>query len=275
MRETMRAPTRNGREAASARVASAEPFHPTATASPTLVGGVEGEALPSTCQQAEPLYARLPNSSSQPVMTQHFWLSNVRNDTIGGLVSALIAIPLAMGFGMFAFVSLGDEYFANGALAGLCTALIVGLASVLLGDKTSIVYAPRVNSTFFIGALRYGLVHSEVEALRSASLSLTLVVFFSIILLGGAFQVLFGLIRLGTLIKFAPHPVMAGYQGIIDEVFSRQIPCNRHDLQHINLGTIHRSSNARPQARRSVRDECSPTRSPARSCLHSRNSQRP
>src|SRR6202022_1473324 len=42
MRETMRAPTRNGRETASARVASAEPFHPTTTASPTLVGGVEG-----------------------------------------------------------------------------------------------------------------------------------------------------------------------------------------------------------------------------------------
>jgi len=145
-------------------------------------------------------------------MTQHFWLSNVRNDTIGGLVSALVAIPLAMGFGMFAFVSLGDEYFANGALAGLGAALVVGLASVLLSDKTSIVYAPRVNSTFFIGALLYGLVHSDVEALRSASLSLTLVVFFSIILLGGAFQVLFGLIRLGTLIKLAPHPVMAGFQ---------------------------------------------------------------
>src|SRR5271166_5676349 len=58
MRETMRAPTRNGREAANARVASAEPFHPTATASPTLVGGVEGAN--STAAEAEARAASLP-----------------------------------------------------------------------------------------------------------------------------------------------------------------------------------------------------------------------
>jgi MFS superfamily sulfate permease-like transporter len=39
-------------------------------------------------------------------------------------------------------------------------------------------------------------------------------VFFAIILLGGLFQALFGLLRLGTLIKFAPHPVMAGFQNM-------------------------------------------------------------
>ena len=38
--------------------------------------------------------------------------------------------------------------------------------------------------------------------------------FFAIILLGGLFQALFGLLRLGSLIKFAPHPVMAGFQNM-------------------------------------------------------------
>ena len=32
--------------------------------------------------------------------------------------------------------------------------------------------------------------------------------------MGGVFQALFGLIRLGTLIKFTPHPVMAGFQNM-------------------------------------------------------------
>jgi sulfate permease, SulP family len=39
-------------------------------------------------------------------------------------------------------------------------------------------------------------------------------VFFAIILLGGLFQALFGMLRLGSLIKFAPHPVMAGFQNM-------------------------------------------------------------
>ena len=52
----------------------------------------------------------------------------MRNEIIAGLVSSSTAIPLAMAFGMFAFVSLGDEYFAYGAMAGLLSA---GLAATL------------------------------------------------------------------------------------------------------------------------------------------------
>jgi SulP family sulfate permease len=48
--------------------------------------------------------------------------STLRADLLGGLVSSALAIPLAIGFGMFAFVPLGDEYFAYGAIAGLVSA---------------------------------------------------------------------------------------------------------------------------------------------------------
>jgi MFS superfamily sulfate permease-like transporter len=44
------------------------------------------------------------------------WLGHFRADMVGGLVSAAIAIPLAMGYGMFAFTSLGENYFADGAI---------------------------------------------------------------------------------------------------------------------------------------------------------------
>jgi MFS superfamily sulfate permease-like transporter len=89
------------------------------------------------------------------------WLGHFRADMVGGLVSAAIAIPLAMGYGMFAFTSLGENYFADGAIAGLTTALVVAVVCVVLGDKTTTVYAPRVNTTFFLGILIYGLVHSD------------------------------------------------------------------------------------------------------------------
>jgi len=58
-------------------------------------------------------------------------------DFIGGLVSAAIAIPLAMGYGMFAFAAFGESYFADGALAGLTTAFIVAILCVVLGDRTT------------------------------------------------------------------------------------------------------------------------------------------
>jgi sulfate permease, SulP family len=140
------------------------------------------------------------------------WGTNVRDDMLGGMVSAAVGIPLAMGFGMFALVALGDKYFANGALAGLYAAFFVAIVSVLLGDKTTTVYAPRINSTFFLGALLYGLVHSQIAGPAATSTELIVAVFFLIIFFGGVFQAAFGLVKVGTLLKYTPHPVVAGFQ---------------------------------------------------------------
>jgi SulP family sulfate permease len=137
-----------------------------------------------------------------------------RTDIIAGLVSSAVAIPLAMAFGMFAFVTLGDEYFAYGAMAGLVSAVIAGVICVLLGDRSTRVYAPRITTTFFLGLLLYSLLHRGALVDGESDGAATLLVFFAIILLGGLFQALFGLLRLGTLIKFAPHPVMAGFQNM-------------------------------------------------------------
>jgi MFS superfamily sulfate permease-like transporter len=135
-----------------------------------------------------------------------------RDDFLGGLASSVIAIPLAMGFGMFAFTALGDTYFAHGELAGLYAAIVVGVVSVVLGDRTTTVYAPRITTTFLLGALLYHLAHSDAEIVRDGNVHMIVLAFFSIILLGGIFQALFGLVRLGSLIRFTPHPVMAGLQ---------------------------------------------------------------
>lgn len=140
------------------------------------------------------------------------WTENLRHDLVGGLVSSAVAIPLAIAFGMFAFTTLGDEYFAQGALAGLIAAFIAGVVCVLLGDRSTIVYAPRITTTFFLGLLLHSLIQSP--ALAGASVGFTLLVLFSIVLLAGLFQALFGMMKLGTLIKFAPHPVMAGFQNM-------------------------------------------------------------
>src|SRR3954469_9175868 len=100
------------------------------------------------------------NSSRAPI----FSIATARIDVIAGLISSTVAIPLAMAFGMFAFVTLGDEYFAYGAVAGLISAAIAGLVCVLLGDRSTRVYAPRITTTFFLGLLLYSLLHHDGAA---------------------------------------------------------------------------------------------------------------
>ena len=151
-----------------------------------------------------------PTLSRAPLLR----VAAARTDIVAGLASSTVAIPLAMAFGMFAFVTLGDEYFAYGAMAGLVSAVIAGFVCVLLGDRSTRVYAPRITTTFFLGLLLYSLLHRATTVDGEPDVAATLLVFFAIVLLGGLFQALFGLLRLGTLIKFAPHPVMAGFQNM-------------------------------------------------------------
>src|SRR5437870_1854175 len=153
------------------------------------------------------------DSKSTSSRTSIFSIATARIDVIAGLVSSTVAIPLAMAFGMFAFVPLGDEYFAYGAMAGLISAVIAGVISVLLGDRSTRVYAPRITTTFFLGLLLFSLLHRD-PAGGEPDISSTLLLFFAIVLCGGLLQALFGLLRLGTLIKFAPQPVMAGFQNM-------------------------------------------------------------
>jgi MFS superfamily sulfate permease-like transporter len=115
---------------------------------------------------------------------------------------------------MVVFVTLGDEYFAEGARAGMVSAFVAGVVCVLLGDRSTTVYAPRITTTFFLGLLLNSLVHSTEPALQTAPASVKMLVLFAIVLLADLLQALFGILKLGTLIKFAPHPVMAGFQNM-------------------------------------------------------------
>jgi sulfate permease, SulP family len=161
----------------------------------------------------DPEYVKRMNSTPASSRAPSPGVAAARSDIWAGLVSSSVAIPLAMAFGMFAFVTLGDEYFAYGAMAGLISAVIAGLVCVLLGDRSTRVYAPRITTTFFLGLLLYSLLHRGGPG-AEPDVAGSLLVFCAIILLGGLFQALFGLLRLGSLIKFAPQPVMAGFQNM-------------------------------------------------------------
>src|SRR3979409_1821831 len=99
-------------------------------------------------------------------------------------------------------------------MAGRVSAVIAGVTCVLLGDRSTRVYAPRITTTFFLGLLLFSLLHRDDAVNASASVPAALLALFAIVMLAGLFQALFGLLKLGTLIKFAPHPVMAGFQNM-------------------------------------------------------------
>lgn len=107
----------------------------------------------------------------------------------GGLVAAVIALPLAIAFGMASGL---------GAAAGLYGAIILGFFAALLGGTKTQISGPTGPMTVVAASLLPGF---------NGELSLI----FATFLLAGLFQILFGLLRLGSVVRYIPYPVISGF----------------------------------------------------------------
>jgi MFS superfamily sulfate permease-like transporter len=140
------------------------------------------------------------------------WTASVRGDLSGGLVAAVVSIPMSMGFGILAFAPFGDAMLATGVLAGLYGAMFMGLVALVFGARTITIYAPRSLIAFMIGSIAlHAFAESESELLAREP-GLAAGALLGTLALAGLLQMVFGVARLGGLVRFIPSPVMAGFQ---------------------------------------------------------------
>ena len=132
---------------------------------------------------------------------------------MGGFTAAVLTIPVSMGYGLLALSALGDAHIPTAILAGLYAPVFGCIVAVLLGANTTMIYSPRSIVTFLIGSIvLHNLVNSSVPALQTASSHTLLVLALLLVFMAGGFQLLFGMLRLGSTVKYIPAPVIAGFQ---------------------------------------------------------------
>jgi len=131
---------------------------------------------------------------------------------MAGMSVACVTLPVSIASGMLAYAPMGAGYAAKGAVAGLCGAVAAGIVAALLASSSFIVTSPRasiaaVQATLAAHFFGHGASGSDPELIVVAT-TLT-------VLLAGLWQILFGVLDLGRIIKFAPHPVVAGFLNAI------------------------------------------------------------
>jgi SulP family sulfate permease len=114
---------------------------------------------------------------------------NLRGDVSGGLTAAIVALPLAIAFGVAS---------GAGPVAGLYGAICVGFFAAAFGGTPAQISGPTGPMTI-VAASVFTLYASEP------------VLAFTVIMMAGAFQVLFGLLRLGRFVNLMPYPVISGF----------------------------------------------------------------
>ncbi len=139
----------------------------------------------------------------------HF--NNIKGDIYGGLTAAVVALPLALAMG----VSSGA-----GPIAGIYGAIFVGLFAALFGGTPAQVSGPTGPMTVVMAAVftQYTAMFPDDPA-HGAALA------FTVVIMGGLFQVAFGLLKMGKYINLIPHPVVSGFMsGIGVIIILLQLP---------------------------------------------------
>ena len=127
--------------------------------------------------------------------------SSWKGDVIAGLTVGVVALPLALAFGITTGL---------GADAGLITAIVAGLVAAVFGGSNVQVSGPTGAMTVVLVPIvaRYG-AHAV----------------FVVSMIAGVFLVVAAIARLGRYIAFIPWPVVEGFTvGIAVIIFLQQVP---------------------------------------------------
>lgn len=169
-----------------------------------------------------------------------FDFSNLRGDLFGGITAGIVALPLALAFGVQS---------GMGAIAGLYGAIALGLFASFFGGTPSQISGPTGPMTV-VSSL---VVLTAIESTGSVENGFGTII--AIFALAGFFLIMFGVFKLGTYIKYIPYPVVSGFMSgigviiIILQVFPfmgqaspksiievfKQLPTG---LQNINLEAV-------------------------------------
>ncbi len=127
--------------------------------------------------------------------------SSLVSDFFGGFTGAVAVLPQTIGLSVLLFTAMGMSA-SDGAMAGLIGAVVLLLSSGIMGATIGMISAPNGAVTIMLS----GIIAKMIPTYSSAEMY---VVFSMVLLLSGVFQIVFGLLKGGELIKLIPYPVVA------------------------------------------------------------------
>src|SRR3954451_8826451 len=140
--------------------------------------------------------SELPAAALRAVLREGYSRADFRADALAGLVVGIVALPLAMALSIG--VGAPPQH-------GLYTAIVAGFLVAALGGSRTQVTGPT--AAFIVILAPIYAKHGMTGLLLSGALA-------------GLMLILMGLLRLGRLIEFIPHPVTTGFTAGIATVIA-------------------------------------------------------
>ena len=123
-------------------------------------------------------------------------MKNLSRDISGGLTAGIVALPLALAFGVQSGL---------GASAGLYGAIILGFLAAIFGGTKVQISGPTGPMTVVAASL------ISAAMIKAGGLEQAWPMIILTFALAGLFQIIFGVMKIGKYIKFIPYPVLSGF----------------------------------------------------------------
>lgn len=130
------------------------------------------------------------------VINLKFDTTHLRGDFFGGLTAGVVALPLALAFGVQS---------GMGAIAGLYGAIALGMLAAWFGGTATQISGPTGPMTVVSTVVIFTLIE------KYGSLEAAMGDIIAVFLLAGFMQILLGLFRIGQYIRYIPYPVVSGF----------------------------------------------------------------
>ena len=121
--------------------------------------------------------------------TPSYNLHTLHGDLFGGVTAAVVALPVALAFGVASGI---------GPIAGMYSVIAVGLFAAVFGGTPSQISGPTGPMTIAMAVV----VTQHADTLEEA---------FTIVMLAGLLQMALGAIRVGSLVSYTPYSVISGF----------------------------------------------------------------
>ena len=128
---------------------------------------------------------------------------NIKGDAFGGLTAAVVALPMALAFGVAATGDPGP---------GLWGAVIIGLVAAFFGGTPTLISEPTGPMTVVFTSVILSFTATAPD--KETALAMA----FTVVILAGLFQILFGVFRLGRYVTQMPYTVISGFMSGIGAI---------------------------------------------------------
>jgi MFS superfamily sulfate permease-like transporter len=131
-------------------------------------------------------------------------------------MAAALTVPVGISLGIVTLEPLGSHFAPLGVAAGVYGVAVVSILTVVFGSRAAIINVPRSVTAVFVAAMLLEATGVHRFIARSAPPPEFLYgLVFLFLALSGAFQALIGILRLGMMVKYLPHPVLAGFMNAV------------------------------------------------------------